>query len=90
MPPANPLQSMFGMLDFLATRFIEAPELEPKPKLKLSPSCPVSDEFRAEMNAWLLEMFGLDLDEEMIAIRSPFWIHVAPSILRAIKADIPA
>ena len=28
------------------------------PKLKLSPDCPVSDEFRAETDAWLIERFG--------------------------------
>jgi hypothetical protein len=28
------------------------------PKIKLSDDCPCSDAFRAEFNAWLLEMFG--------------------------------
>ena len=28
------------------------------PKLQLSVSAPVSDKFRAEMNAWLVDMFG--------------------------------
>ena len=28
------------------------------PKIKLSDKAPVSDEFRAEFNAWLVEMFG--------------------------------
>lgn len=28
------------------------------PKLKISPDCPVSDEFRAEMDAWLVGRFG--------------------------------
>lgn len=32
--------------------------LKPKPKLKLSTSVPVSVEFRAEMNDWLLKRFG--------------------------------
>lgn len=88
MPPANPMQSMFSMLDFLGIRIFEAPELEPKPKLKLSPSCPVSDKFRAEMDAWLLEMFGVDIGEDdLIAIRVPRGIHMAPSMIRALKSD---
>ena len=28
------------------------------PKIKLGEAAPVSDEFRAEFDAWLLEMFG--------------------------------
>jgi len=28
------------------------------PKIKLGDAAPVSDEFRAEFNAWLLQMFG--------------------------------
>ncbi|MFA5824774.1 MAG: hypothetical protein WC825_02245 [Gallionellaceae bacterium] len=31
-----------------------------RPKLQLMPNTPVSDEFRSEMNAWLLEMFGME------------------------------
>ena len=31
-----------------------------RPKLQLMPHTPVSDEFRSEMNAWLLEMFGTE------------------------------
>lgn len=30
------------------------------PKLKLRPDVPVTDKFRAEMDAWLLEMFGTE------------------------------
>ncbi len=35
-------------------------DVEPNivPKIQLSPACPVSDEFRVEMNSWLLETFG--------------------------------
>jgi hypothetical protein len=38
-------------------RVVELPTHR-SPKLKLSPDCPVSDEFRAEMDAWLVEQFG--------------------------------
>ena len=86
MPPANPLQTMFGDLFFAGMRVFESPLLEAKPKLKLSPSCPVSDKFRAEMDAWLLEIFGVDIDDDgLIAIRMPSGIHMAPSILRALR-----
>ncbi len=29
------------------------------PKMQLSEECPVSDEFRTEMNAWMLQFFGV-------------------------------
>ena len=35
-----------------------SPFLQPLPVLFISPACPVSDEVRDEMNAWLLERFG--------------------------------
>lgn len=38
-------------------RVVELPTHR-SPKLKVSPDCPVSDEFRAEMDAWLIEQFG--------------------------------
>lgn len=60
MPPPNPLQTMLDVLNLTGVRVFESPLLEAKPKLKLSPACPVSDEFRAEMDAWLLDRFGVD------------------------------
>ena len=87
MPPANPLQMIFGALNMLGVRIFESPALEPKPKLKLSPACPVSDEFRAEMDAWLLEMFGAELNDHYIAVYTPRGILMAPSTLRALKSD---
>lgn len=87
MPPPNPLLSLFGVMDLLGIKIFEAPDLEPKPKLKLSPACPVSDEFRAEMDAWLLDMFGAELNGHDLAIFTPSGIHMAPSILRALKSD---
>jgi hypothetical protein len=41
-------------------RIVEAPPWLPmkEPKIKLRSSVPVSDRFRAEMDAWLLETFG--------------------------------
>lgn len=84
MPPANPLQTMFGDLFFAGMRVFESPLLEAKPKLKLSPSCPVSDEFRAEMDAWLLDRFGVHPDTISHAVIVPGGIAMAPSIVRAL------
>jgi len=41
----------------LGMDIIEAP-VKIVPKLKLRDDCPVTDEFREEFNAWLLDMFG--------------------------------
>ena len=85
MPPPNPLLSLFGVMDLLGIKIFEAPDLEPKPKLKLSPACPVSDEFRAEMDAWLLDRFGVNPDTISHAVIVPGGIAMAPSIVRALR-----
>lgn len=41
--------TLFGM------RVVEMPR---RPKMQLSEDCPVTPEFRKEMNAWLLDFFG--------------------------------
>lgn len=81
MPPANPLQTMLDVLNLAGARVFESPLLEAKPKLKLSPACPVSDEFRAEMDAWLLDRFGVDPETLVIV---PGGIAMAPSLVRAL------
>lgn len=35
---------------------------KPVPKLQLSEDCPVSDDFRIEINAWLIDFFGYEKD----------------------------
>ena len=85
MPPANPLQTMLDVLNLTGVRVFESPLLEAKPKLKLSPSCPVSDEFRAEMDAWLLDRFGVHPDTISHAVIVPGGIAMAPSIVRALR-----
>ena len=82
MPPANPLQTMFGDLFFAGMRVFESPLLEAKPKLKLSPSCPVS-EFRAEMDAWLLDRFGVHPDTISHAVIVPGGIAMPTDTNRA-------
>lgn len=53
-PPRDPLALHFG-----APKLWEIPEsITHPPKIQLSADAPVSDKFRAEMNAWLVEQFG--------------------------------
>ena len=46
------MDSIFGI------RVIESPLIQPVAKLQVHPNCPMTDEGRDKMNAWLLEMFG--------------------------------
>ena len=56
-------------LDFLGMKIIQS-KLHPGkvPVLKVSPTCPCSDEMRASMDKWLLETFG---EQENIYIIDP-------------------
>lgn len=47
-----------GIGDKLYGRRVVVLPTHRSPKLKLSPDCPVSDGFRAEMDAWLVGRFG--------------------------------
>lgn len=47
---------MWGGLQIVEHPFIPATQ----PKLKLRPNVPVTEKFRAEMDVWLLEMFGTE------------------------------
>lgn len=85
MPPPNLLQTMLDVMGLAGMRVFEAPILEAKPKLKLSPSCPVSDEFRAEMDAWLLDRFGVDPETLGKSVVVPGGIAMAPSLVRALR-----
>lgn len=54
----DPLESRFmGARPFFGMRIQVARE-NIVPKIRLGESAPVSDEFRAEFNDWLLQMFG--------------------------------
>ena len=37
-----------------------------KPKMQLSSGCPVSDPFRAEINAWMIDFFGYEDEPEVV------------------------
>lgn len=49
---------------------------EYKPILEISPFCPMTDDFRAEMNEWLFDMFGREpyvllLEKEQRLVMNP-------------------
>jgi hypothetical protein len=52
-----------------------------RPKMQLSPDCPVTDDFRAEINAWMIEFFGvtnLIPDGHYIQMKGRGEIHMNP------------
>jgi hypothetical protein len=56
------MDSLFGL------KVVPAPFPLRRAKLKLRPEVPVSDQFRASMDAWLLETFG---EEEYALFLNP-------------------
>jgi len=50
--------------------------LHPQPKMRLSKAVPVTDEFRAEIDAWMLEFFGMQepliAKDRMLVVKDPF------------------
>lgn len=59
-----------------------SPLLESQPKLQLRLSVPVSDEFRKEMNQWLLDRFGY---VKPIAFKVGNKLFIPPSIEKQLK-----
>ena len=63
----------------------------PLPKIKLSPLVPVSDTFRASMDAWLLEMFGTEeamyVVNDLAGIGEPCLI-VSPNIGKKLREHL--
>lgn len=51
-------RELLGLGGLLCGRRVVELPTHRSPKLEVSPDCPVSDEFRAEMDAWLVEQFG--------------------------------
>lgn len=50
-----------------------------KPRLQLRHNVPVSDSFRAEFDAWLLEMFGAD--ECVIIMQNSLYLSPQQAVL---------
>lgn len=73
---------LMSALNLFGTPIIESPLLEPQPILQVSPHVPVSDAFRAEMNAWLLQRFGR---EQPMVVSTPRGLAMGPSVVRALK-----
>lgn len=44
------------MINFMGTKVFISHDI---PKMRLSEDCPVTDDFRAEMNAWMRDFFGV-------------------------------
>ena len=59
-----------------------SPLLESQPKLQLRLSVPVSDEFRKEMNQWLLDRFGY---VKPMAYKIGNKLFIPPSVERQLK-----
>jgi len=58
------------------------------PKMKLSADCPVSQEFRIEMDAWLLEFFGTsNVFEDGKVVETAHALHMNPRTLAQLKAS---
>lgn len=57
MVPPDPFDLLMPRRRLFGMDIIEAP-VRVVQKIKLSDGCPVSDEFRADFNAWLVQMFG--------------------------------
>lgn len=75
------LEMLLGIAALIGKELISLPPLEPKQKIKLGDAAPVSAEFRAEFDAWLLEMFGT---EQPWVYRTEKGIFVPPSIYKSI------
>lgn len=61
-----------------------------RPKMQLSDDCPVTPDFRAEMNAWMLEFFGSVVENSVpdgVALASSRYgaFHVNPRTFAALK-----
>lgn len=74
--------TLLAIGDLFGFRTIASPLLTPKPKLELSPGAPVSDQFREEMNQWLLDRFGRHPEQ---AIQTPLGLFVSPHIYDLLK-----
>lgn len=62
-----------------------------QPKFQISPDCPLTTEFRAEMNAWCLSFFGTTnyiADDEIISSNTTFgkFMYVNPRTYEKLKA----
>jgi hypothetical protein len=65
--------------------------VEDQPKMKLSADCPVTPEFRLEMDAWLIRFFGMEnrlVDGEIISVGNS--LHMNPRTFSEFKKNVEA
>lgn len=63
-------------LSYLGFKVVINPWLDNRPRMQLSPMVMVTDEFRAEMNKWMLEFFGTK--DEVIIMQDQQVIMMGP------------
>lgn len=84
MSDYEPAQTMFGFKVFV---------LPDRPKMKLSPECPVTPDFRAEMDAWLLSFFGIEnalKDGQSIVSETMRLVYVNPRTYQQLRSAVPS
>lgn len=58
--PINCHHDSWGPRTLLGMNVVEDPALNPKPRMTLAANVPVTEEFREEINKWMIEFFGLE------------------------------
>jgi hypothetical protein len=59
------------------------------PKMRLSRDCPVSPEFRLEMNDWMLSFFGTtNLVADGQVFKTPDTLHMNPRTWEQLKSQV--
>lgn len=79
----NQVQSLFGI------KIVIAPD---RPKMQLAPGDYVTPEFRKEIDAWLVEFFGMTNlipDGEILSIPNHGAVHMNPRTFAKVKAAAP-
>ena len=68
-------------------RVIEHPLVPAEiPVLRVRPNCPMTDEGRAKMNAWLLEVFGM---KQVVWLAQEDSMFINPKHIASLRAIAP-
>lgn len=74
----NTVSTLYG------TKIVVSPD---RPKFQISPDCPLTDDFRVEMNAWCLSFFGTEnLVPDNQALKIDGVLYVNPRTFERMKA----
>lgn len=91
------MNDIFNQQRFGGIRIVETEMIHPTPRMTLSPDVPVTAEFRAQCNAWMLKFFGVEYKAVFIA--DTLFVHpdhadelrdVLTRIAEGMKADADA